>query len=152
MTDTREFAAERWTCAGARIGSDGKRDVAWLQPDGTLVLFGDKASYALGCGYDVDVCREAGQSWKRGKPRYAGSGNATEEQLARFTVLSTEAEQELARNARERKAKGQEALAEAMEPLVKYAKACRTRSQRAALIADVIDRLTIEAWRTRGTS
>lgn len=147
MTDDRVFTPERWTCAGVRVASDGKRDVAWLQPDGNLVLFADKASYAFGMGYDVDVCREGEASWKRGKPRYAGSGNATDEQLARFVVLDREAEQELARNARERKAKGTDPLYEAMKPLLKYAESCRTHSQRAALIADVIYRLQRGAWK-----
>lgn len=151
MSD-REFTVERWTCAGTRVTDDGKKSTAWVVPDGTFITYSEKSSFVLGGGYDVEVSREDDHTWRKGRPQYAGSGNATDEQRARFAVLSAEAEQELARAARERKAKGHDALAEAMEPLVKYAKACRTRSQRAALIADVIDRLTIEAWRTRGTS
>lgn len=148
MTD-RKFTVERWTCAGTRVTDAGKKSTAWMVPDGTYITYTEKSSFVLGGGYDVEVSRDGAHTWRRGRPRYAGSGHVTDEQRARFAVLSAEAEQELARSARERKDKSQDALAGAMEPLVAYAKACRTRSQRAALIADVIDRLTIEAWRTR---
>lgn len=148
MSDDKVFATERWICAGVREAK-GKRAVEWMMPNGYPVQYDDKSSYATGAGYDVLVCREDGHIWRRGKPAYAGSGGAASEVRARWLVLEKQAEQELARLARERKEKGRDALDEAMEPLIAYAAQCRTRTQRAALIADVIEHITMSAWRTR---
>lgn len=146
MSDDKVFVTERWICAGVRVDG-GKRCVWWETTEGPVVYV-DKSSYATGAGYDVLVCREDGHIWRQGKPSYAGSGGAAAEQRARWLVLEKQAEQELARLARERRDKGTDKLDEAMEPLIDYAAGCRTRAQRTALIAEVIDRLTMLAWRT----
>lgn len=139
-----EAKVEQWLCAGVRASSDNKRCVAWEDPtDGHVYLYADKPSYICGATYEVKITRKADGVY-RGAPRFisaASHDEADQDKLNEWRIRERDAEHELARRARERKAKAEDALGDAMQPLFEYARGCRNSSQRAALISDVIYRL-----------
>lgn len=150
MTEEKkdERPIERWFCAGLRVSTDGKRMTGWLEPGGQIYYFTEKTTFALGFAYDVRVTRKGDDGVTRGKPVYVGRAKpeeVPEETLNQWRMANLDAEQHLARQSREKKAKSSDPLADAMLPLNTYAHACRTTSQRDALIADVIRRLNV-AW------
>jgi hypothetical protein len=142
-----ESAKETWTCMGVRQGSKDQRCTSWRDPNGKTLLYAEKNSVITGGLYEVMVTRTDG-STHRGHPVYTGRLPYDDPDLKAWRVAEMEAEQELARQARERKAKADDPFGKAMEPLIEYAKACRTGAQRDALIADVIRRLNTPWNRT----
>lgn len=148
MTEEKdELPVEQWVCAGLRVDNKGKKITAWLEPGGQIFYFTEKRAYAIGCLYDCAVIRD-GDSVTRRKPvyvRHAKEDEVPESKVNEWRVAELEAEQRLAREARERKAKNHDPLDDAMLRLNQYALACRTTAQRDALIADVIRRLNV-AW------
>jgi len=143
----QEPQTEHWTCAGVRVGSDHKRCVAWEDPHGEMYLYADRAKYILGAVYEIQVTRKDDGVYRRGHPVFGQHhGNVTDAKLREWRTAELEAEQYLARQARERKARGKaDPLDDALAPLMEYARSARSESQRSALIADVIYRLNM-AW------
>lgn len=142
-----EKPIEQWTYAGMRVSSDGKRCSGWLDSTDEIRLYAEPtSSFVLGGIYDVVITQTG---LRRGTPKYTGRRLAFDDPLlSTWRVAQLDAEQVLARNARERKDKnGTDALEEAMQPLIALAKSCRTEAQRAALIADVIYRMNTSWWR-----
>jgi hypothetical protein len=128
---------------GARIGSKGKRVVAWQDPDKQELIYAERSSYVLGGYYTVKVSRKDGKTIRHGSPLYTGRrlerGNPW---MQAWKTEELEAEQRLAREARERKDKAADEFGHAMEPLLAIARQARTGAQRSALVADVIRRLS----------
>jgi hypothetical protein len=143
-----EPVTEEWTCMGVRVNAKGKRVVFWLTPDGTELAYLEKISYVTGGIYEVEVTRTEGHVL-RDKPRYTRRWlDRDDPRVQKWHLSEMTAEQQLAREARERKDKaaGFVALDQAMEPLLQIARSYRTNAQRDALIADVIRRLSTP-WR-----
>ena len=139
-----ESIKERWTCMGVRVTTADKRATKWLMPNHDTVIYVEKASFITGGIYEIDVERKDGHTY-RGTPVYVGRLELDHPDRRQWVVEELTAEQELARLARERKAKKDDPLGRAMTPLAEYARACRTITQRDALIADVTRRLA-ESW------
>ena len=73
MTQTApEPVAELWTYGGLRVGKDGRRLYAWLDPGGEELLFSRTGRMAVGSQYTVRVTRD-GTVTMHGTPEYAGS-------------------------------------------------------------------------------
>lgn len=140
-TATGARTVEVWVYGGVRVLRDGKRAHAWIDPAGELLLYsriGAKA--AVGYKYEVTVEREGEQVSLVGSPRFTPD-QADMETRRRLAVEDSVANTRLATLARERKAANQDALDEALEPLVRLAKGMRTGAERDALIATVLRRL-----------
>ena len=74
MTQTApEPVAELWTYGGLRVGKDGRRLYAWLDPGGEELLFSRTGRMAVGSHYTVRVTRD-GTVTMHGTPEYARAG------------------------------------------------------------------------------
>ena len=141
-------ATETWIYGGVRVGKDGKRLHAWLDPDGEEHWFSRTGTrMAVGSRYIVQVSRHDGTLTLHGAPEYAGSAADevtrralwTEHTLAQTQLESIRAERDAARR---------NALDEALAPLLELAAGLRTSAQRDALAAYVIRKLH-NAWAAR---
>jgi hypothetical protein len=145
---------ERWVCIGTRLSHNDKRCNAWLTPAGDTKLYAGRESYVTGAVYEVQVRHTPdGHTVRVGSPRYVGSASVSDERLATWRAEEISDLAELARQARERKAKrdGDGPLEEAMAPLLAIAAQLRTSDQKNALIADVIRRMSM-AWTGGGVA
>lgn len=149
MTTTTETVAtttETWTYGGVRVLRDGKRAHAWVDPSGEELLYqkiGRRA--AVGYLYEATVERDGDHITLHGQPRSIGEQTDAETRL-RLRAADSAATTRLATLARERKEGAEDALNEALAPLVKLARGCRTGAERDALIATVLRRMQSAAW------
>ncbi len=95
MTQTApEPVAELWTYGGLRVGKDGRRLYAWLDPGGEELLFSRTGRMAVGSQCTVRVTRD-GTVTMHGTPEYAGpaADEATRRSLrAAHTLAQTRLE------------------------------------------------------------
>jgi hypothetical protein len=140
MTGTAP-ATEQWVCQGTRATSGGKKATSWLLPAGKRVIFTGQASYVTGATYEVQCSREDGATYMHGKPRFLHAAGPGDEQVQAWAAATAHAEAQLARKAMETKAKGADALDEALAPLLKIAQAMSTGAERDMLAATVLRRI-----------
>lgn len=142
---TRE---ERWVCAGVRVFEGSKRMMAWQRPEetGRLRYFDDKGVHWVTGGiYRVSVSDgEEGRVIRHGEPSYVAL-HGDEELRAQLRAEEHAAKAALEALARERRDAKSDALEDAMLPLLRIAGKMRTRAQRDAFTAHVINRLN-QAW------
>lgn len=144
-----EPVRERWVCMGLRLTPKGEKRTEWLPP-GTkpkdALWYGGKMSssrFVVGGAYDMRVVRADGKTtvWG-GAGAYRGlAEEITTEQRTEWQAEERVTETRLARAAMERKAKGRDALDEALAPLAEIASKLRTRQERAAFTAYVLGQL-----------
>lgn len=146
MTETADNRTpETWIYAGARISNRGKKMFAWQDPTGELLYFTKVSGLTVGGRYQFDVLRENGEfkSVFSGTKRYIGTDEDNAELVAGWQTEHRLAEARLARERAERKAaSADDAFEQAMWPLRELrSKSCRTRADRTAFLAMVIDAL-----------
>jgi hypothetical protein len=157
MTDTTttehpERVTETWLYAGVRV-SGGKRTTAWQIPgqEGLSYFTLKSANYAVGYAYEVSVeHHDGGGMTMWGQPKWAGTiredrTDDEQEQAVKWAAADQIARTKLAAIARERKARKQSELDEALRPLMRIAHDYRQQSDQDALIAYVI-RKVHSAW------
>jgi hypothetical protein len=147
---------EVWTYAGTRLLTNDSKSHAWILPDGEEITFADSAKStdrkcSVGAQYHVTALRDAaGETTGRkgGRPEYLGG---TDDQELRALIWSKHwaAESRLAALRQERTVGRRDGLSEALEPLVVIAAEMRTRADRAAFIAHVVNELNAAAWRPK---
>jgi hypothetical protein len=134
---------ETWVYAGKRLTRDKKLVDCWQDPENNICLYKNMAG--LLCGkYEAKVERVNGTTTIYGKPRWLEGFdyNLKEE----WTVADNSARVQHTQHRREVRAKkGDDHLDRAIERLLPYARACRTRQDKDALIATVLRRL-LETW------
>jgi len=147
MTQTApEPVAELWTYGGLRVGKDGRRLYAWLDPGGEELLFSRTGRMAVGSQYTVRVTRD-GTVTMHGTPEYAGSA-ADEATRAPCGPRTPWRRPRLEALRAERSAARRNALDEALGPLLELAAPLRTTAGRNALAAYVIGKLH-STWGSR---
>jgi len=148
VTETSpEPTQERWTYAGVRVSSDGKRQHAWLDPSGKELLFRQgRGPTAVGSHYTAQVIRrDDGRIILRGTPLYAGSAADEATRRALWAEhIAAQTRLELIRA--ERNAARRNALDEALAPLLEVAAGLRTSAERDALAVYILRRIQ-HAWR-----
>ena len=118
---TDGYSTETWTYLGIRAGAKGRRSHAWQEPSGRVWLYNDTGSYVTGGLYAVKVDRTS-ERLTRAAPEYTGQISAAVD-LGELEALSKAARVKLARLARERRDGAQNALDDALEPLLAIASA-----------------------------
>jgi hypothetical protein len=143
--DTPAPTVERWAYAGVRVTTDRKAAEVWIDQagDGDELWFASKGRRpVLGAIYEVDATRTGERISRYGKPRYTGARIASDDPRYRaWNVADNGAHVRLQLLRDEAKAAKRDGLDEALEPLLGYAAACRTRVERDALLATVIRRI-----------
>lgn len=137
----REYAAEQWVCQGTRVTSKGQRATSWLPPGSQRVLFTGQAKYVTGATYEVQASREDGSTYMTGRPRFVSPPDHTDQQVRVWAASTADAEAHLARKAMETKAKGVDAIDEALAPLIKIAAAMSSGAERDMLAVTVLRRI-----------
>jgi hypothetical protein len=141
---TDGYSAETWTYLGIRAGAKGRRSHAWQEPSGRVWLYNDTDSYVTGGLYAVKVDRTS-ERLTRTAPEYTGQ-ISPDVNLGELEALSKAARVKLARLARERRDGAQNALDDALEPLLAIVGKLRTTDDRDALAAYVLRRIQ-STWR-----
>jgi hypothetical protein len=141
---TDGYSAETWTYLGIRAGAKGRRSHAWQEPSGRVWLYNDTGSYVTGGLYAVKVDRTS-ERLTRTAPEYTGQ-ISPDVDLGELEAFSKAARVKLARLARERRDGAQNALDDALEPLLAIAGKFRTTDDRDALAAYVLRRIQ-STWR-----
>lgn len=140
-----EYVTETWTYAGQRVGSDRKRWGAWVDGEGKVRLYAEAraAHYVVAGRYEVQVRHADGKTWRRPDPQYTGerddsraAEHATADHIARIKLAAAKVERSHLK---------QDALDDALAPLMKLAAAYRNQSDQDALAAYVIRQLHA-AW------
>jgi hypothetical protein len=142
-----EPTPERWLYAGVRRSARGKRVTCWIAPEGRTLSFAERtASYVIGAAYTVKVTRQDdGSVTMIGDPQFSEANAAPQDQAAEWATADRIARTKLANAARERKAARQNALDEALEPLMAVARTYRNRTDLDALSAYVLGQIH-SAW------
>lgn len=137
-------ATERWVFGGSRIGTKKQRLHAWIDEHGEELLFKAVGSYTVGAIYDVQVTRTDQERLVRhGQPKYAG-GRADPELHETVAARHRAAEAELWLLARERAAKKDDPVEQAIEHLVALSRKV-SAAQRTAFLSYVMARLS-RSW------
>lgn len=147
MTDN--FTPAEWAYLGRRLPSDGKTKPwhAWQDETGRELHYTDGAA-VIGGIYEVEVLREEESVRARIKgAKYLGR-KVDADEVARNEALDAGTRQELARQAAERKHARSSELDEALAPVLRIARSCRTRHE-ATMLASVVSSKITEAWWTR---
>jgi hypothetical protein len=160
VTDTTtapEPVTEVWSYMGVRRAADGKRMFAWRLPDGTMAYFGKGRRCVLGGRYEVQVSRRPDKDGdviitRHGDPGYAGHDDPDTELVRQWRAEEAAADARMAAEARERRAQGNDALDELLDPLVELASRLRTGADRDAFLAHVIRRISHAAWDRKGST
>jgi len=140
---------ERWIYLGVRQGEGTSLWTAWVrEPAGAAapderdaVFYGDgkTAALVLGGVYEVRVTRADGKTTRHGAPVYARERIEDADLLATWSAVAG------IQLARRDKGQAQEALNDALEPLLKLARKVPNGPQRDAFVAHVMMRL-IGGW------
>lgn len=147
MSDEPEATEEVWTFAGSRVGNEKTRRHAWMTQDGSLRYFRPSGSYTVAGEYLVRVSRtDDGHTTMHGEPvfRDPSTDAALTDQLwARHRA----AEAELRRRQRERAARRDDPVEQAVSRLAELARHVSS-SQRPDFAAHVLSRI-VRAWETK---
>jgi len=137
---------EVWAYAGIRVNTKGKRFHAWIDQAGagTQLTYTDSGRWIVGGLYDVRVARDS-SGVTRTYPKWAGSHVADRDLLLEWSARDAAARARLAALARERSALKQDALDEALQPLLDIAAKLRVQADRDAFLATIIRRVG-RAW------
>jgi hypothetical protein len=140
-----EKQPEVWTYCGIRVGQKGKKIHAWQDPAGEMLYFGKLSAVGIGGQYEVQVDRAADGSFASVSvgAKYTGRKHADADLIAQWQTESRLAEASLARDRAERKLRTEpDAFEQALAPLRDLrAASCRTRADRTAFTAMVLDAL-----------
>jgi len=133
--DEKEYFPEIWTYGGIREFNGGRRHL-WYTPEGKGLYYKGTGHYVTGGLYNVEARREDGHTFMR-------TGTYTGERVdaARCLELSVAEQAALTRIAtlrRERKDGAEDAITEALAPLVRIARTMSTNADRDALVARII--------------
>jgi hypothetical protein len=145
MTDTAavpEPIEERWTYAGVRLDEKGKPHNVWI-PDGSdrELWYPPKGIYTVASVYAAMVTRtDDGRTTLHGTPKYVRRLE-DRDKIVRLEAEHWAAKADQERLKRERSAATEEALDDALAPLVRIARMQRTRAQRDAFAARVMRKL-----------
>ena len=150
MTDTAAGPqTEQWLYAGVRRNRAGAARATWRDPWGQIKFFAPKGAsrYAIGAAYDVSVTRDpdGNRITMHGTPVFVEAGAASAEEQAEWETAEKVAKIALSTASRERNAKKQSALDEALRPLLLLAHGYRNGDDQDALTAYVSRRLH-NAW------
>lgn len=141
---------ERWAYAGVRFTSSSRRTAeVWVDQAGAgeeLWYHGNGTRLILGAIYETQIDRTAKKLTRYGAPRYTGDSIPRDDPRRRAWITADNAARTRRQQVRdEAKDSKREAITEALEALRPYAAACRTRTERDALLATVIRRIT-DMW------
>ena len=149
MTDDSqpETTTERWIYAGRRTGKGSKQIAAWIDPDGNELWYGAKhAGSSVGAHYQAKVIRHEGAGITLyGEPTFIQARDPEDTRCAEWAAEDKAARTRAARATAERNAAKQDALDEALAPLLTIAGKLRTGADRDALAAYVL-RAINSAW------
>lgn len=141
MSDTEaEEVTERWVFGGSRVAGGNKRVHEWVDASGEALWYNAKGSYAVGGLYNVEVRRGVDRVTKVGTPTYTGEQTEDDELRDRLSASHRAAELRLSLAARERAAKEDDPLEQAIRRLVELATHV-PRPQRNAFAVYVATRL-----------
>jgi hypothetical protein len=145
MTNDDTRVQELWTYAGVRLGQGGKKLHAWQDASGEEMWFGKLTAHAVGAEYEVLVERDDEGKFRTVSvpAKFAGSRCDDADLVAKWQTEQRLAEAKLARDRAERKIRTDpDAFELAIQPLrALRAKSCRTRADRVAFTAMVLDSL-----------
>jgi hypothetical protein len=136
----RNYQPETWTNAGQRVSSSGKAAQAWIDADGTERIYIERETYVIGGMYVVQVAREGDHVWRSDQPAYRDKIPDTD-LIRTWAALSRAAGEQLRALGRERTAKTDDALNEALAPLMDIFAGIQSGADRRALLAYVNERL-----------
>jgi hypothetical protein len=154
MTETTSTSAdvervhEMWTWAGARLDRAGKLQFCWVDPDGHELCFGKAklAGSAIGATYRAEIVRKPdGGVSLYGAPEFVRRADYEDERRLQWTAADKIARTVQARKRAEANAAKQNALDEALAPVVAIAATLRTNADKDALAAYVL-RSIRTAW------
>lgn len=136
---------ERWTYAGMRLSNKDTKLSAWIDPNGTELLYPHRAGRIVGCWYEVRVRRDADSAHTTmyGEPRFIGQSH-DRELITRLAAEERADEQALAIIQRQRKAKQDNPLDATIDELVELIRNVPA-PRRAGLTAYILYKLT-RAW------
>jgi hypothetical protein len=134
---------EDWIYAGKRLSTKNTLLNAWWDPVLNKLSTWKKFDGMIGGIYTFQVERDATGITNYGQPAYTGRKN--DDMIHEWRVADQQARVAHQKYRRSKAAKGVDPLDAAMDRLVPFARACRTRDEKTALIAEVIRRLT-EVW------
>ena len=145
-TDSRQ--AEVWTYGGVRLTAKKQRIYLWIDAKGEQLYFKKISASTVGGQYGFDVERNADGRFRSvyGATRaYVNAERDNTELVERFQMEHRLAQAELARQQQERKAAAEpDAFDQAIDRLRELrAGSCRTRADRTAFLAMVIDALNL---------
>lgn len=143
--DTPQPVTERWAFAGQRLTAKGPLANIWVDNagNGEELWFPGKGKHIIGTLYDVNVTRHGERLTRHGDPKYTGTRLPhDDDRVRRWAVHDNAAHVQHQQRRAEANAAKRDAIDQALEPLVKIASTCRTRTERDALLATVIRRLT----------
>jgi len=144
MADVPDVVTERWTDIGRRIGRDEKRYHVWLGPSGEERWFAKLPGAGVGTLHDVRIERQAdGSLTAHGKPCYQGFLTTEQEpRRVEWQLVDDAADAAIERRRRERQAAGADPVVAALRPIWLAYRNARTRVQRDAILARVINIIT----------
>lgn len=136
---------ETWVYCGKWVDTKKRLRDRWQDADGRDLIFAKVTGTVIGGLYTLQVTREGEGITVHGTARYAGERLDDNERLT--AIVKDDSAQRIfhAQHRRELRAADEDPLDEAMEPLLHYAKTCRSRPEKDALIATVLRRLT-DTW------
>lgn len=139
-----EPTVEQWIFGGVRVLND-KRVHAWIDKEitpetGRERLYTAKGKFVIGGVYEVKISRDGGKMAMIGEPKYTGE-TANYEDRRLLWAKESAALTRLSALSRERNDAKQNALDEAMEPLIEVARKLRTGAEKDALVAYIIRRI-----------
>lgn len=141
-----DAVAETWIYAGKRETKEHKLYDVWWSPQRDQLLWYKKRPGLLAGHYEHKVEDDGQHLTVYGSPKWLNKIEMTHPLHHEWVVADNAARNSHARHLREKRAaKGQDSLDVAMERLLPYARACRTKDQKDALIATVLRRLS-ETW------
>jgi hypothetical protein len=136
--------AEEWVFAGKRLSNKNTLVNAWYNPLTDELAVWKKFDGLLGGVYIIKIERTGDEAKVMyGEPIYAKKRFDTK--ITEWRVADQEARVRHQNYRRSKELKGVDPLDAAMERLLPYARSCRTRDQKDALIATVLRRLS-ETW------
>lgn len=135
---------ELWIYAGKHISKGRLRD-HWVDPEGRDLLYPSLKANVIGGIYEVRVDRGAETLSVYGTPSWTGERMTDHQKMTEYIVKDTSQRTQHTQLRREKNAGDDNPLDDALQPLLRYARACKTRQDKDALIATVIRRMT-DAW------
>jgi hypothetical protein len=135
---------EAWAYAGKRLSTEWRLLDAWRAPDGTLLYYKNFTGVVGGI-YDLTVIRENGRTTISGQPKWTGQRVDPQTQREWLTAENGDIVRHKQHRRHEKAKSGADLLDQSLVPLMDFARTCRTRADKDALIATIIRRLT-DTW------